>query len=221
MREAELYPPIKAWLEARGFEVKGEVGAADVVAVRNGDEPIIIELKKGFSLALLHQGVARQAITDRVYLCVPRPEGRAGQRSLRGNTGLARRLGLGLITVRPRDGWVEVLADPGPFRPRKVKAQKESLLRAFARLTGDPNSGGATRHGLVTGYRQDALRCARFLAVHGPSRAKVVAEWTEVPAARAIMAADHYGWFVRVERGIYGLTAAGRRGLKDWGDIET
>ena len=30
MAETDLYAPIKAWLEARGFEVKAEVGAADV-----------------------------------------------------------------------------------------------------------------------------------------------------------------------------------------------
>jgi hypothetical protein len=70
----------------------------------------------------------------------------------------------------------------------------------------------------VTGYRQDALACARFLAVHGPSRAAKVAEWTEVPVARQIMADNHYGWFARVDRGIYGLTEAGRTGLADWGD---
>lgn len=219
-REAELYEPVKRWLEARGFEVKGEVGAADVVAIKPDAEPIVIELKRGFSLSLFHQGVARQAVSDAVYLCVPRPTGKPAKRSLKENTGLARRLGLGLITVRDRDGLVEVHCDPGGFTPRKSKVKKARLLKAFERLTGDPNAGGATRHGLVTGYRQDALRCARFLAVHGPSKAAKVAEWTEVPVARNIMADDHYGWFERVERGVYGLTGTGRKGLEDWGDVE-
>jgi hypothetical protein len=30
------------------------------------------------------------------------------------------------------------------------------------------------------------------------------------------MADDHYGWFTRIRRGVYDLTAAGRRGLADW-----
>jgi hypothetical protein len=212
MRESDLYPPVKAHLEAQGYEVKGEVGAADVVARRGDEEPVIVELKTGFSLALFHQAIARQAVSDLVYVAVPRPK-----RAAKENVKLARMLGLGVIFVRPRDGFVEVMADPGPFRPRKSKKKAARLLRDFDRLRGDPNAGGATRHGIVTGYRQDALACARFLAVHGPSRGAVVAEWTEVPGATRIMADNHYGWFERVERGVYGLTTAGRAGLADWG----
>ena len=78
MAETDLYAPVKAWLEARGFEVKAEVGAADVVAVKAGEEPVIIELKTSFSLVLLQQAVARQAVTDAVYVAVPRWKGRAG-----------------------------------------------------------------------------------------------------------------------------------------------
>ena len=44
-READLYPPVKAFLEAQGYDVKGEVGAADLVALRGDEDPIIVELK--------------------------------------------------------------------------------------------------------------------------------------------------------------------------------
>ncbi|KAA9010384.1 DUF2161 domain-containing phosphodiesterase [Histidinibacterium aquaticum] len=213
MRESDLYPPVKAYLKGQGYEVKGEVGAADVMAVRANDPPVVVELKRGFSLALFHQGIARQAAVEAVYLCVARP----GAAALKRNLGLARRLGLGVMTVRPRDGRVEVHCDPGPFQPRRSPARAARLLRAFERLRGDPNAGGATRHGLVTGYRQDALACARVLAGEGPLRAARVAALAEVPQARRIMADNYYGWFERVERGVYGLTDAGRRGLADWG----
>jgi hypothetical protein len=214
-READLYGPVKAHLTRQGYAVKGEVGAADVVG-RRGDDVVVVELKLGFSLALFHQGIERLAVTDEVYVAVP-----AGgkDKALRSNVKLARRLGLGVLTVRLRDGFVEALADPGPYAARKLKKKKKALLRAFDRLEGDPNEGGATRHGIVTGYRQDALKCARFLAVHGASKGAKVAEWTEVPGATRIMADDHYKWFTRVERGVYGLTAAGKAGLADWGDV--
>ena len=56
MRETELYPPIKALFEAQGYTVKGEVGAADVVAMR-GDEPaVIVELKTGFAFGAVPSG---------------------------------------------------------------------------------------------------------------------------------------------------------------------
>ena len=213
--EAALYPPIKAHLERQGYAVKGEVGAADVVALRGDEPPVIIELKLRFSLAHYHQALARLAITDAVYLAVPRPTGAAARRMIRENRTMCRRLGLGLMTVNA-GGRVEVLCDPGPYAPRKSKARQARLLREFERLSGDPNAGGATRHGIVTGYRQDALRCALYLAETGPDKGAIVARATGVAAATRIMADNHYGWFERVERGVYGLTEDGRRGLADW-----
>lgn len=218
-RETDLYPPIKAYLQSQGYEVKGEVGPADVVAQRGDDPPIIVELKLGFSLALFHQGIDRLAITDAVYLAVPLRSGKASAKSLKSNVKMARRLGLGVMTVRLRDGHVQVLADPGPYAPRKSAKKTARLLRAFERMKGDPNAGGATRHGIVTGYRQDALRCARFLSVHGPSKGSKVKVGTEVPQATRIMADNHYGWFVRIERGVYDITEAGQRGIADYGDV--
>ena len=215
-KEADLYPPVKAYLQRQGYEVKGEVGTADIVARRDNAPLLIVELKLGFSLALFHQGIERLAMTDLVYVAVPAS---AKNKALKTNVKLARRVGLGVMTVRLRDGHVEVLADPGPYAPRKSKKKTARLLRAFDRLQGDPNAGGATRHGIVTGYRQDALRCARFLAVHGPSRGATVKDWAEVPDATRIMAADHYGWVKRVSRGIYDLTDAGRKGINDFGDV--
>jgi len=219
-RETDLYAPIKAYLTRQGYTVKGEVGAADVVAMRGSEDPVIVELKTGFSLSLFHQGIARLAVSDQVYVAVPWKSGKPFARALKDNIALARRVGLGVMTVRDRDGHVEVHADPVPYAPRKSKKKKARMLRAFDRLKGDPNDGGATRHGLVTGYRQDALRCARFLAVHGPSPGKKVKEWAEVPEATRIMRDDHYGWFMRVERGVYGLTKAGQKGLAYYGDVE-
>ena len=215
VKEADLYPPVKAYLQAQGYAVKGEVGAADVVGLR-GDDLVIVELKSAFSLALFHQGVARLALTDQVYLAVPEG-GRI--KALRANVKLARRAGLGVMTVRLRDGHVTVLADPGPYAARSAPKKRARLLRAFARLQGDPNAGGATRHGIVTGYRQDAVRCARFLALNGAAQGAVVAKGAAVPEATRIMRDDHYGWFEKVARGVYDLTQAGRQGLADYGDL--
>ncbi|MEL6518517.1 MAG: DUF2161 family putative PD-(D/E)XK-type phosphodiesterase [Pseudomonadota bacterium] len=212
MRETELYPPVRDFLAGQGYDVKAEVGAADVVACRGDEPPVIVELKTGFSLSLFHQAVARQAITDAVYIAVPRKTGAAFQRSLKDNISLARRLGLGVILVRLRDGHVEVPCDPGPYRPRLSSVRKGRLLREFARRVGDPNTGGATRVGLVTAYRQDALRCAAALQGGATRGAEVKAAYGVENATR-IMADDHYGWFERVERGVYALTPKGRAAL--------
>ncbi len=216
LKETDLYPPVKKLLEDQGYEVKAEVGAADVVAMRGDEPPVIVELKTGFTLSLFHQAIDRLAVTDAVYVAVPRGKGRPFLAALRGNKKLCRRLGLGLITVRAEDGFCEIHLDPGPYVPRKNKAKSARLLREFAHRVGDPNQGGSTRTTIVTAYRQDAMRIAASLGETGPAKASDVARATGVSRARAIMADDHYGWFERVERGVYGLTPKGGKAAAEF-----
>ena len=213
IKETELYAPVKQFLVGQGYEVKGEVGAADIVACKQDDEPIVVELKVGFSLTLFHQAIARQTITDAVYVAVPQGTGKPFLKSLKNNVTLCRRLGLGLMTVRLKDGFVSVHVDPAPYKPRQVKPRKTRLLREFSRRVGDPNSGGATRKGLITAYRQDSLKCLKMLGENGPTKAALVARLTQVDTARRIMSDDHYGWFERVSTGIYQVTPKGREAL--------
>ena len=179
MHETELYGPVKAYLESRGYAVKGEVEDCDLVAVRDDEPPVIVELKTSFTLALVFQGITRQSVAEDVYLGVPPFPDRTTRR--KDALALCRRLGLGLLTVRlePRPA-IKILLDPAEFRPRRRKVRLGRLLREFERRVGDPNEGGSTRRKLVTSYRQDALRCASYLALNGPTRAAVVAGATGV-----------------------------------------
>ncbi|WP_420860960.1 DUF2161 domain-containing phosphodiesterase [Algirhabdus cladophorae] len=213
-KETDLYPPIKAFLEGQGYSVKGEVTGADVVALKDDCDPVVVELKTGFSLTLFHQAIERLRLTDMVYIAVPRGSGKAWLKSHKANKSLCRRLGIGLITVRMRDTFVEVHLDPGPYTPRKTKYKQARMLREFARREGDPNLGGSPAQTTMTAYRQDALKVATYLAEHGASKGSVVAHATAVPTATRIMASDHYGWFERVEKGIYQLTPNGQKGLE-------
>lgn len=216
LRETDLYEPVKALLEQQGYEVKAEVGAADVMAVRGDDPPILVELKTGFTLALVHQAIERLKISDAVYVAIPEWKGRSGWKAFAANRILCRRLGIGLITVRVTDGTAQVHLDPGPYAPRQSKPRRERLLKEFARRVGDPNTGGMTRATIMTAYRQDALRCLNCLNLHGPTKASEVATRTEVSRARIIMSDDHYGWFERVDRGIYGLTPKGHAAVAEF-----
>lgn len=216
IRETELYAPVKAYLEGQGYEAKGEVGAADIVACRGDDQPVIVELKTGFSLALFHQAIERQSLTDAVYIAVPHNTGRAFLKALKHNTGLCRRLGLGLITVRLKDGFVTAHLDPAPYAPRKSAPRKDRLLKEFSRRVGDPNTGGSTRQPLVTAYRQDALKCMKVLLASGALKASRVAQQSGSENARRIMADDYYGWFERVITGIYQLSPKGLAAAHDY-----
>lgn len=217
-QETELYPPVKAYLETLGYEVKGEVGAADVVAMRAGEEPLIVELKTGFSLTLLQQAVARQAVSDTVYVAVPRWKGKAAWRTFKGNVGLCKRLGIGVLSVKLDSGEVKAHCDPVPFQPRKSKRRKAMLLKEFDAREGDPNLGGMARETIVTAYRQGALRCAAFLAANGASKGADVAKGAGVTRATTMMRDNHYGWFEKVEKGIYTLSASGLKAAAEQAD---
>lgn len=228
LSETDLYAPVKAWLEGRGYTVKGEVGAVDVVAQRAGvsvacpNELVIVELKLGFSLVLLQQAVARQAVTDIVYVAVPRWRGKAGWRAFKGNLSLCRRLGLGVLSVRLDDSdgdAVQEHAAPGPFQPRKSKKRQTALMKEFDTRTGDPTQGG-TNGQVMTSYRQDAMRCAAFLADGQVAKGSAVAGETGVTRATQIMADNHYGWFCRAARGLYALSDEGLLAVADEAEKE-
>ncbi len=212
--ETDLYEPVKTWLVGLGYEVKAEVGAADVVACRDDADPIVVELKTGFSLTLLQQAVARQAITNHVYVAVPRWSGKSGWRSFKGNVGLCKRLGIGVLSVRLKDGFVQAHCDPAEFKPRKSKSKRVALMKEFASRKGDPNAGG-TRGRVMTSYKQDALRCVAYLAENGPTKAADVSRETGVSRARQIMSDNHSGWFAKIARGIYALSKSGYSVARD------
>ena len=209
--ESDLYPAVKAFLEAQGYTVKSEIRGCDVVALRGDEPPVIVELKLTFSLALLLQGIDRLSLTDRVYLAVSRPRGRRPlgvsvyRRDVR---DLCRRVGLGLLTVAPgrSAAAVEVVADPIPYRPRRRAKELTRLLGEHARRAGDPNRGGVTRTPIVTAYRQEALRCALLIRLGGRANIKMLRETGVVPNASKILQRDVYGWFRRRERATYELT---------------
>ena len=207
--ESDLYPPVKAFLEAQGYEIKGEIGGCDVVGRRGGEPPVIVELKLAFNLALLLQGIDRLSLTDRVYLAVARPRGRraSGVNVYRSDVRkLCRRLGLGLMTIDTTTACVEVVLDPLPYRPRKRARRLGQLLGEHARRAGDPNLGGVSRTPLVTAYRQEALRCALLIRDGGMKKLRALRETGLVPNAASILQRDVYGWFRRVERSTYDLT---------------
>ena len=206
--ESDLYAPVKALLEGQGYVVKGEVRGCDVVAVRGTDPPVVVELKRTFGLGLVLQGVDRLALTDLVYLAV-------GQwpKQMKNVKKLCRRLGLGFIVVAKNRA--DVVLDPVPYVPRQNRRKVGRMLGEHARRVGDPNLGGqAMRAPLMTAYRQEALRCAEVLAASGPMKVAALRVACDAPKAAQILQQDVYGWFERVERGVYAITPKGREGLE-------
>jgi len=210
--EVTLYPPVKAFLERLGFTVKGEIRGCDVVATK-GDAPevvVIAELKQAFSLELLLQAADRLALADEVWLAVAAT--RRGRDRDRRAHKLCRLVGLGLLAVDVARGKVEVLVEPAPYRPRANPRRRALLMQEFTRRRGDPMPGGSSRRPVMTAYRQQALDIAAGLR-DGPRRPRDLRP--AAPDAGRILLRNAYGWFERVEAGVYRLTQAGERALAE------
>lgn len=218
MKESDLYPPVKRLLESQKYEVKGEVQNCDVLAVRSNEAPVIIELKLSLNLDVVLQAVERLSLTPKVYIGVPK-HCRILKRRRKHIIKLLRMLGLGLVLIDPdhADGSVDVLIDPGAYRPRISKHRQERLLGEFEERVGDPNRGGMEkRRGIMTVYRQRAMAIGRFLQKQGPTKASNIAGTLQDPKARDLLYRDVYGWFDRLSRGVYQISPRGEREISLW-----
>jgi hypothetical protein len=212
--ETNLYLPVKRFLEGLGFDVKGEIGGCDIVALSRDAPPIVVigELKLAFNLELVLQGVDRAGKCDEVWLAVrSAPNGRGRERDPRVRK-LCRRLGFGLLAVDAR-GRVEIVVSPAAPMPRRDQRRRSHLVNEHQKRQGDPMAGGGSRQPIMTAYRQQALACAAVLA-GGSQRVRDLRQ--SMPDAPKILQGNVYGWFVREERGIYALTKAGRVALERW-----
>jgi hypothetical protein len=214
--ETDLYPPIKRHLERLGLEVKGEVCGCDLVALYEGLPELVVigEMKQSFTLELVLQGVDRASICDEVWLAARASKWGRGRENDARVKKLCRFLGFGLLTVTAK-GRVDVVAEPAPWKPRRDAKRRSRIVEEHRRRKGDPVAGGSTRTPQMTAYRQQALAVANALATTSsrPRDLRIFA-----PDAAKILQGNVYGWFERIERGLYGLTSSGRVALVTWAD---
>jgi hypothetical protein len=213
-RECDLAAPICAYLTAQGYTVRSEVNSCDITATQ-GDDLVVIELKRNFSTDLLIQAIERQRVADSVYVAIPlegelAKQGRFGKR-WRGIERLLKRLGLGLILVtfaQPPDGasFVEVAFHPiEEQKPRRKPHQRKSILREIAGRSGDYNLGGSTKRQILTAYREQAIFIALCLDRFGPMTPCGLRTCGASPKTQNILFRNVYGWFERLDRGLYAV----------------
>jgi len=218
-RETDLYEPIRDYLTANGYQVQAEVKGCDVVA-QKGKELVVVELKLKFTTRLLVQAIDRQKITDAVYVALPGPY-RPRARRWRDIKRLLRRLELGLLVVTNTSGSyrVELVFHPLPFRRQKRSSRKRAVIRETAARSGDHNRGGSTRKPIITAYRESVIHIACCLDRLGPSTPRRLRELGTGAKTTSILSSNFYGWFRRVDRGVYELTPVGKESLNESGDL--
>ena len=212
--ETSLYLPVKSFLEGAGYTVKGEIGGCDLVGLSDGDPSVVVicELKLSFNLELILQAVDRASVADEVWIAARISAKGKGRESDKRYRDLCRRLGFGMLGVAD-NGEVNVIVGSVTPMPRTNPKRRSRLMREHQKRKGDPVTGGSTRTPQMTAYRQQALGCAAALE-SGPL--KLIEVRARVPEAAKILPDNVYGWFERLERGVYGLTPSGHEALARW-----
>lgn len=206
--ETWLYQPVKAFIEAAGYEVKGEVGGCDLVGLSPSDPPLVVvcELKLSFNLELILQAVDRATIADEVWVAARISATGRGREADARFRNLCRRLGIGMLGVS-ESGEVTIIVSAVSPMPRTNPRRRSRLVHEHRKRRGDPTLGGSTRRPIMTAYRQQAMLCAEALCA-GPLRPRDIR--ARAPDAGRILLNNVYGWFERVEPGLYRLTDLGR-----------
>ncbi len=84
--------------------------------------------------------------------------------------------------------------------------KEESLRTEFESRTGDFNTGGVTRKKIMTSYREKAIQIAYVLENESCLSIKEIKKRTGIESAASILQRNHYGWFIREQRGVYKVT---------------
>jgi hypothetical protein len=220
--EKDLYIPVRDYFISKGFDVRSEVNHCDVCAIKD-EQIIVIEMKKNLSVDLLAQGVKRQKIADLVYIAVPKPKKLTATGKWRDICHLLRRLEMGLILVsfKGKTSFVEVAVHPEAFdRSKSIqgnKRKKTKLIEEFKGRAEDLNIGGSTREKLMTAYKESSLYISCCIERFGPlSSASLKKLGTDEKKTYSILYNNHYGWFYRVNKGLYDLTDKGKEALKTY-----
>ncbi|MED2254574.1 DUF2161 domain-containing phosphodiesterase [Brevibacillus parabrevis] len=222
--EVDMYAPIRDYFVGRGYEVFGEVNHCDLTAIKE-DELIIVEFKRNLSVDLLIQAAKRQRYTDHVYVAIPKPKYKMYSKKWQDVVYLIRRLELGLIIVSfPKKGaTMELSISPAPFDRGKSqkfnKKKRERIIQEMRGRYGDYNVGGSNQTKIMTAYKQGCIQIAALLQHFGPLSPKALKEKGAQEKTASILSKNFYGWFTRVKRGVYALTASGEKELANYPEL--
>ncbi|MGN0162131.1 MAG: DUF2161 family putative PD-(D/E)XK-type phosphodiesterase [Candidatus Ornithomonoglobus sp.] len=219
MRESELFEPVRKLFDGMGYKVNAEVMDCDVTASRD-DELIIIELKRNLSVALLAQGLERQKTGAKVYVAVPRPK-RYSPKTFRDTLYVIKKLEIGLIfvTLRGEHSFAEIIQAPEEFKPvRTRKKQRNSIEKEIDGRSLDKNKGGVTGTKITTAFREKNIRVGCLLEKYGQMSPKQFKEFTGEDCG-GLLYRNYYGWFKRIEKGVYALTEKGISEMRDYPEL--
>jgi len=221
LKETDLHQPLFDFFTEQEYKVHCEVKDVDMTAEKDG-EIIAIELKRSLNLSLLVQGTQRQLYFDSVYIAVPHPRQKISRRAWKQRIHLIKQLELGLLLVswdKQGKASVEVKLHPEKYKPRKNIKKQKSIIREITGRSRNYNVAGSHKTRVMTAYRERAIHIACCLEQQGPlSPAKLKKLGTD-KSTQSILSKNYYGWFEKIERGIYQLHPTGRNSLEEFQEL--
>lgn len=166
MKETELFPSVKQWLEERDYDVYAEVtsittgGRADVVGV-SGPAVAVVEMKNSLTLEVVAQALRWTYYANYIFIAVRASGKRRINRYVR---DLLHREGVGLLEIVFPDkpsifrGPYVFQAAPARFHRRIDDHIREELTQKHKELPGGHHGGG-----YVTTYSKTIDRVKDFL----------------------------------------------------------
>jgi len=221
MKESDLFFPVKEFFEGMGYTVDGEVGGMDMLMVKD-QQYIGVELKNELNFKLVLQGAKRQKEFEQVYIAIWTPKS-LFSKSFKDKIYLLNRLGLGLMTVSSKSKRVSIITEPvvHPLKNYRTRNKRKTarVKKEFASRRMKMNTGGVTQQKILTSYREDALLVLDYIYQHGSSKASVIKKEIGIDKSYTIVYQNHYGWFMKEDKGIYGITETGAKAVKENAEI--
>lgn len=221
MKETELYEPIKDYLLKNGYKVQAEVKNCDIACIFE-NKLIVIEMKKSFNLKLLYQAMDRKAFADKVFVAINRPKN-FRKKEVKHMLKILENMDIGLITVALDSPikTVEIVVLPKDSPTKRKTRRRTMILNEIERRNLNSNVGGSTKkENILTAYKEQVIFLACVLNKIEKGSPAFIKKQFNIQNASYILQNNHYGYFERIERGIYTLSKKGKDMLKDSPFIE-
>ncbi len=212
--ETELYFPVQEFLHNLGFKVDAEVKDCDVVATKD-DIVVICELKRGFTIELLYQLVQRKKMTAYVYAVIPRPKNMRSRAFLK-KLDILRALDCGLMVVLNSTKRVDIVLEPKGEDTAAKKMRRKGIEKEVVVRKTSLNLGGQNKRKIVTAHKESLIAAICYIEKYGQIKTRICKE-----NIRNVVQRNHYGYFIRIDRGVYTMNDRARKVLeiKDYKDI--
>ena len=133
MRESDIFPPVRDWLKAQGYEVYVEKFDADVIGIKDF-HIIVVELKPCLTMGLFNQLIVRASWANEVWGAVASEP--------RMHVSQMRHRGFGLLCLHNGKLRIKAKARPQPWGWHRRRAYRfKKLIEDFTPAGPDAMAG--------------------------------------------------------------------------------